>query len=41
MIAFTRDPSSNRASTIGELSSTRRPTLLTMRSITRSRCRLS
>src|SRR5438477_5889173 len=31
---FTRDPSRRRASHIGELSSTRRPTVLTMRSIT-------
>ena len=38
MIALTRDPSGRRASTIGELSSTRRPTPLTMRSMTRSRC---
>ena len=38
MMALTREPSARRASTIGELSSMRRPTLLTMRSITRSRC---
>ena len=38
MIALTREPSARRASTIGELSSTRRPTPLTMRSMTRSRC---
>ncbi len=38
MIAFTREPSASRASTIGELSSTRRPTPLTIRSITRIRC---
>jgi hypothetical protein len=38
MIALTREPSGSRASTIGELSSMRRPTPLTMRSITRSRC---
>jgi hypothetical protein len=38
MIAFTREPSGSRASTIGELSSTRRPTPLTIRSMTRSRC---
>ena len=38
MIAFTREPSGRRASTIGELSSIRRPTPLTIRSITRSRC---
>ena len=38
MIALTRDPSGRRASTIGELSSMRRPTPLTMRSMTRSRC---
>jgi hypothetical protein len=41
MIAFTREPSASLASTIGELSSTRRPTPLTMRSITRSRWRSS
>ena len=38
MIALTREPSGRRASTIGELSSMRRPTPLTMRSMTRSRC---
>ena len=38
MIALTREPSGRRASTIGELSSTRRPTPLTMRSMTRIRC---
>ena len=32
IMAFTRDPSARRASTIGELSSTRRPTRETMRS---------
>ncbi len=37
-MALTREPSANRASTIGELSSMRRPTPLTMRSMTRSRC---
>ncbi len=36
-ITFTREPSGSRASTIGEASSTRRPTPLTMRSITRRR----
>ena len=41
MIALTREPSGSRASTIGELSSTRRPTALTMRSITRIRWRSS
>ena len=38
MIALTREPSARRASTIGELSSILRPTPLTMRSMTRSRC---
>ena len=38
MIALTREPSGRRASTIGEASSMRRPTLATIRSITRSRC---
>ena len=38
MIALTRDPSSRRASTSGEDSSMRRPTLATMRSITLRRC---
>ena len=38
MMALTREPSGRRASTIGELSSMRRPTPLTMRSMTRSRC---
>src|SRR4030095_5572889 len=37
MIAFTREPSGRRASTIGDDSSTRRPTRLTMRSITAMR----
>ena len=37
MIALTREPSGRRASTIGDDSSTRRPTLLTMRSMTASR----
>ena len=41
MMAFTRDPSARRASTMGELSSTRRPTADTMRSMTRSRWRSS
>ena len=41
MIALTREPSGSRASTIGELSSTRRPTALTMRSMTRRRWRSS
>ena len=41
MIALTREPSGRRASTIGELSSTRRPTPLTMRSMTRIRWRSS
>ena len=41
MIALTREPSGRRASTIGELSSTRRPTALTMRSMTRIRWRSS
>ena len=36
-ITFTREPSGRRASTIGEASSTRRPTAATMRSITRIR----
>ena len=38
MMAFTREPSGNRASTIGLDSSMRRPTLLTMRSMICSRC---
>ncbi len=38
MIALTREPSGRRASTIGLDSSTRRPTRLTMRSITAMRC---
>ena len=37
-IALTRDPSESRASTIGDDSSMRRPTEVTMRSITRRRC---
>ena len=37
MMALTREPSGRRASTIGELSSMRRPTPLTIRSMTRSR----
>lgn len=35
MMACTRDPSGNRASTMGELSSMRRPNGVTMRSMTR------
>ena len=35
MMAFTREPSGRRASTMGEASSMRRPTLAVMRSITR------
>ena len=38
MMAFTRDPSGRRASTIGDDSSTRRPTRDTMRSIICNRC---
>ena len=38
MIALTREPSGRRASTIGELSSIRRPTFDTMRSMIWSRC---
>ena len=38
MTAFTREPSSRRASTSGLDSSMRRPTLFTIRSITRMRC---
>ena len=38
MIALTRLPSGRRASTIGEASSTRRPTCETMRSMIRSTC---
>jgi hypothetical protein len=41
MMALTRDPSGRRASTIGDDSSTRRPTLLQMRSMTVSRWALS
>ena len=41
MIAFTRLPSGRRASTIGEASSTRRPTCETILSMIRSRCALS
>ena len=37
MMAFTREPSGRRASTIGEVSSTRRPTRETMRLMMRSR----
>jgi hypothetical protein len=36
--AFTREPSGRRASTMGEESSMRRPTLDTMRSMTCLRC---
>ena len=38
MMAFTREPSGRRASTMGELSSMRRPTRDTMRSMICSRC---
>ena len=41
MIALTREPSGSRASTIGEDSSTRRPTFETMRSMICIRCRSS
>ncbi len=41
MIAFTREPSGRRASTIGDASSTRRPTWETILSMIRSRCELS
>ena len=41
MIALNRDPLGKRASTIGEVSSTRRPTRETMRSMIWSRCSLS
>ena len=41
MIALTRLPSGRRASTIGEASSTRRPTCETILSMIRSRCALS
>ena len=41
MIAFTREPSGRRASTIGEASSTRRPIWETILSMMRSRCELS
>ncbi len=41
MIAFTREPSGRRASTIGDDSSTRRPTCETILSMMRSRCALS
>ena len=41
MIALTREPSARRASTMGEDSSTRRPTADTIRSITWRRCALS
>ena len=40
MIALTREPSGKRASTIGDDSSTRRPTRLTMRSMIARRCAL-
>ena len=38
MMAFTRDPSASRASTMGEDSSMRRPTAETMRSMMFMRC---
>ena len=38
MMAFTREPSGRRASTIGEASSTRRPMRLMILSMMRSRC---
>jgi hypothetical protein len=41
MMAFTRDPSGSRASTIGDDSSTRRPTAPTIRSMICNRCRSS
>ena len=41
MMALTREPSGSRASSIGVLSSIRRPTLSAMRRITRIRCSLS
>ena len=41
MIAFTREPSVRRASTIGQTSSTRRPTFDTMRSMICIKCALS
>ncbi len=41
MIALKRDPLGNRASTIGEVSSTRRPTRETIRSMIWRRCSLS
>ena len=41
MMAFTREPSGSRASTMGDDSSTRRPTRETMRSMICSRCRSS
>ncbi len=41
MIALNREPSGSRASTIGEVSSTRRPTRETIRSMIWSRCSLS
>ena len=41
MIAFTREPSGRRASTIGDASSTRRPTWETILSMMRIRCALS
>ncbi|MNX85241.1 hypothetical protein D3C86_1170710 [compost metagenome] len=37
MMALTREPSGRRASHMGELSSMRRPTFETIRSITRSK----
>ncbi len=41
MMAFTREPSGSLASTMGESSSTRRPTRETMRLMMRSRWALS
>ena len=41
MIALTREPSGRRASTIGDASSTRRPTCETILSMMRIRCALS
>ena len=41
MMAFTRDPSLKRASTMGVDSSTRRPTCETILSMIRSKCWLS
>ena len=41
MMAFTRDPSASRASTMGDDSSTRRPTAPTIRSMICNKCRSS